>query len=61
MKKKLVLMYENCGKCQSFQGENADEIIQAIDASNWEHLSIDSGICPDCQEKEDQDLLGIPD
>ena len=50
VEKRLVLMCEDCGRLATFQGKNADEIIQAIDASGWEHSSVDTGLCPDCQE-----------
>jgi hypothetical protein len=48
----------DCGKQRTFKGHDVDEIIRAIDASQWRDLPERRALCPTCDAALDDEYLG---
>ena len=62
MTKNIILTCSECDRTRSFQGETADNILQAIDESGWHDYPSEIGNninarCPDCQKRYEDAMM----
>ncbi len=60
--KALTIVCVDCGKARTFRGVDVDEIIKAVDASDWhdgDRGRAGRGRCPECEERYQKELEDI--